>query len=83
MRWPPNAAKPQHTMKKRVKILTTDKRSDIHLPIRGVTAWTPHEKKAPAMATPRSFHVVDSAPAATRRYEEKVMALLADTSRIL
>jgi hypothetical protein len=40
----------------------------------------PTEKAAAAMATPRNFHVVDSTPAAKRRYEDAVMALLADTS---
>lgn len=40
----------------------------------------PTAKEAAAMATPRSFHVVDSTPAAKRRYEDAVMALLAETS---
>jgi len=33
-----------------------------------------------AIANPLSFHVVDSTPAALRRYDAQVMALLADTS---
>lgn len=44
--------------------------------------WIPTENTAPAIATPRSFHVVESAPDATRMYDENVMALLAETSML-
>lgn len=33
-----------------------------------------------AMAKPRSFHVVESTPAAFKRYSDAVIALLADVS---
>lgn len=66
LRCPANAAKPQQTMKSSVNSFTADKTSWMPLPTRGATVWTPTEKTAPAMATPRSVHVVESTPAATR-----------------
>ena len=38
-------------------------------------------KVVAAMATPRNFHVVLSVPAASRTYEEKVMAFDAETCK--
>lgn len=40
----------------------------------------PTAKTALAMAMPRRSHVVDGTPAETMMYDEKVMALLAETS---
>ena len=79
-RCPERAAKPVQTMKSSVNSLTALIISCRPLPMRGATEWIPTAKAAAAMATPRSFHVVDSTPAAKRRYEDAVMALLAETS---
>ena len=80
LRCPERAAKPVQTMNSSVNSLTALRISCRPLPIRGATEWMPTAKAAAAMATPRSFQVVDSTPAAKRRYEDAVMALLAETS---
>lgn len=80
LRCPERAAKPVQTMNSSVKSFTALRISCKPLPMRGATECMPTAKAAAAMATLRSFHVVDSTPAAKRRYEDAVMALLAETS---
>lgn len=80
LRWPPSAANPVQTMKNRIKSLTALIISCKCLPTRGTKVCIPTANALAAMAKPLSFHVVDSTPAALRRYDAQVIALLADTS---
>lgn len=80
-RWPARAAKPVHTMNSKVKSLTILSRSCIARPIRGAQVWTPTANDTAAMASPRSFQVVESTPAADSKYSDAVIALLAETCR--
>lgn len=67
-------------MKNKVKSFSALRRSCSPLPTRGVILCTPTANATAAIARPRSLHVVESAPAALRRYEDAVMALLAEVS---
>lgn len=80
-RWPAKAANPVHTMNSNVKSLTMLSKSCIARPSRGAQVWTPTANDTAAIASPRSFQVVESTPAADRRYSEAVIALLAETCK--